>query len=261
MAGDKVSLTPARGLDAKVAQLKTLLANIESNFAPAAFASSYGAEDMVLTDLIAKYFPSIQIFSLDTGRLPKETYALAEQVAARYDVAIATFSPNETAVENYIAASGINGFYESIEARKSCCHIRKVEPLRRALQGKKSWLTGLRRDQADSRQTLEIQSTDATHGLEKFNPLLDWTNDDVWAYLQANSVPYNALHDRGYPSIGCEPCTRAVKAGEHPRAGRWWWENTSSGQQECGLHVAENNVSVLKQFPNPASQKVNEKIS
>ena len=261
VAGDNVSLTPTRGLDAKVAQLKMLLANIESNFAPAVFASSYGAEDMVLTDLIAKYFPGIQIFSLDTGRLPKETYALALQVAACYDIKIITFSPDETAVASYVATSGINGFYERVEARKSCCHIRKVEPLQRALQGKKAWLTGLRRDQADSRQALEIQSIDAAHGLEKFNPLLDWTDEDVWAYLHANDVPYNALHDRGYSSIGCEPCTRAVKAGEHPRAGRWWWENSGSGQQECGLHVAENNVSVLKQFPNPASQKVNEKIS
>lgn len=260
-AGDEVSLTPARGLDAKIAQLKTLLADIESNFAPAAFASSYGAEDMVLTDLIAKHFPGIQIFSLDTGRLPKETLTLAEQVATRYDLKVQTYEPNETAVADYIATCGINGFYESVEARKSCCHIRKVEPLRRALNGKKAWLTGLRRDQADSRQTLKTQSTDTTHGLEKFNPLLDWTNEDVWAYLHTNAVPYNTLHDRSYPSIGCEPCTRAVKAGEHPRAGRWWWENTSSGQQECGLHVTENNVSVLKLVPIPASQKVNEKIS
>ncbi len=262
--------TPERGkplaLGAKVAQLKLLLKHIETSFAPAAFANSYGAEDMVLTDLIAKYFPGIQIFSLDTGRLPKETLALAQQVAARYDVSVSTFSPQESAANDYVAKFGVNGFYDSVEARKSCCYVRKVEPLRRALAGKNAWLTGMRRDQADSRQSLEVQSTDSAHGLEKFSPLLDWTSDDVWAYLRANDVPYNALHDRGYPSIGCEPCTRAVKAGEHPRAGRWWWENVDNGKQECGLHVVEtaatgDTSAVLKQFPNALNQKVNEKIS
>jgi phosphoadenosine phosphosulfate reductase len=269
-AGDVASITPARSvlaparntpdLNAKVADLKALLRRIETDFSPAVFANSYGAEDMVLMDLIAKDFPKIQMFSLNTGRLPKETLALAEQAAARYGVAVQEYIPNAAAVADYISASGLNGFYESVEARKSCCHIRKVEPLHRALAGKKAWLTGMRREQADSRQALEIQNTDTSHGLEKFNPLLDWTSADVWAYLRANDVPYNALHDRGYPSIGCEPCTRAVKVGEHPRAGRWWWENSESGQQECGLHVAENNVSVLKHFPQ-VGQKFNEQKS
>lgn len=228
-------------LDTKLVRVKELLGQIERQFAPAALASSFGAEDMVLTHLIATEFPGIQIFTLDTGRLPAETIALMHDAQARYDVTFAVYRPQAAVVEAYVKEHGANAFYESVDLRKACCGIRKVEPLSRALAGKKAWLTGLRREQAASRRDLGEQEFDADHGLTKFNPLIEWTNDDVWAFIRANDIPYNALHDRGYPSIGCEPCTRAVKQGEDPRAGRWWWENAASGQQECGLHVAHND--------------------
>jgi phosphoadenosine phosphosulfate reductase len=144
------------------------------------------------------------------------------------------FFPDTAGVESWVELNGANGFYRSVAQRKQCCHIRKVEPLGRALQGKRAWLTGLRREQSAARQTLEFKEWDETHGIPKFNPLADWTLDDVWVYIRANGVPYNALHDRGYPSIGCAPCTRAVQAGEDIRAGRWWWEQTNA--KECGLH-------------------------
>ena len=137
--------------------------------------------------------------------------------------------------------------YKSVENRKACCHLRKVEPLKRALAGKQAWLTGLRREQAPSRNNLRESEFDTHHQITKFNPLIDWSNDDVWAYLRANDVPVNALHDKGYPSIGCEPCTRAIKPGEDARAGRWWWESEGAGgQQECGLHVTTNDARDLK---------------
>lgn len=231
----------------KIAQLHALLKRVERDFSPAAFATSYGAEDMVLTDLIARHFPGITIFTLNTGRLPQETLTLRNQVSTRYSIDIAAFEPDALAVQQYVVANGLNAFYESVELRKACCHVRKVLPLQRALAGKRAWLTGLRREQAPSRQTLALEEFDATHGLTKFNPLIDWTNDDIWTYIHANGVPYNALHDRGYPSIGCEPCTRAVKPGEDIRAGRWWWEN-KDGQKECGLHVDAAAASAIPQY-------------
>jgi phosphoadenosine phosphosulfate reductase len=220
----------------KIATLKSLLARIDSDFAPVSLASSFGAEDVVLIDLIARHFPRISIFTLETGRLPRETLNLIAETRARYKIAVNEYYPNETAVMHYVRTRGINAFYESVVDRKACCNIRKVEPLARALSGKRAWITGLRREQAASRQEVAVEEFDTTHKLTKFNPLADWTNDDVWAYIHANKVPYNALHDRGYPSIGCEPCTRAVKPDEDSRAGRWWWENGSA--KECGLHVA-----------------------
>jgi len=237
-------------LDAKLGRTRELLARIERDFAPAALASSFGAEDMVLTELIASEFSGIQIFTLDTGRLPKETISLMHNAQAHYDVAFSVYRPQAGAVDAYVKEHGANAFYESVDLRKACCGIRKVEPLGRALVGKKAWLTGLRREQAPSRRDLGEQEFDADHGLAKFNPLIDWTNDDVWAFIRANDVPYNALHDRGYPSIGCEPCTRAVKPGEDPRAGRWWWENATSGQQECGLHVSQSQGAVTASLSN-----------
>ena len=228
-------------LDLKVAALKSLLARIEKDFAPAVFASSFGAEDMVLTDLIAREFPGIDTFTLDTGRLPQATHDLIASTTARYGLKLQIFTPKADAVESYVSTLGRDAFYESIESRKLCCGIRKVEPLKRALADKKAWLTGLRREQATSRQNLGESEFDEAHGLTKFNPLIDWSNEDVWAYIRAHKVPYNALHDRGYPSIGCDPCTRAVKPGEDARAGRWWWEG-KQGQQECGLHVAETTA-------------------
>ncbi|MDO8207842.1 MAG: phosphoadenylyl-sulfate reductase [Gallionella sp.] len=226
----------------KVEQVKALLAAAVRDFSPVAFANSLGAEDMVLTDLIAKYQPDIEMFSLDTGRLPQETYDLMQAVRARYGAPLKVYFPAAPSVEAYIEKNGVNGFYDSVENRKACCYIRKVEPLKRALLGKKAWITGMRRDQAVTRGSLELSAFDADQGMQKFNPLLDWTNEEVWAYIKQHDVPYNKLHDRFYPSIGCAPCTRSVTPGEDIRSGRWWWENADG--KECGLHVG--NASQLK---------------
>lgn len=228
-------------LQQKIEQVKEVLAAAVRDYSPVTFANSLGAEDMVLTDLIAKNFiekngQGIEMFSLDTGRLPQETYDLMQAVRARYNVPLKIYFPDSVLVEEYVAHYGVNGFYDSVELRKRCCHIRKVEPLKRALTGKKAWITGMRRDQAVTRGTLEVSSFDADHGLQKINPLLDWTNAEVWEYIKQNDVPYNKLHDRFYPSIGCAPCTRSVTPGEDIRSGRWWWENPEN--KECGLHVA-----------------------
>jgi phosphoadenosine phosphosulfate reductase len=219
-----------------VAAAIELLSDIARSFAPAAFASSLGAEDMVLTDLIAKHAPAIEIFTLDTGRLHAETYRLLQQITDHYDLRIRVMYPNGEAVERLVAEHGINGFFNSAASRKACCAARKVEPLRRALAGKRAWITGLRRAQSPTRTDLPQQEYDAANGLEKFSPLADWREQEVWAYLHVCGVPYNALHDRGFPSIGCEPCTRAVMPGEDIRAGRWWWEQPDG--KECGLHQA-----------------------
>ncbi len=223
-------------LQKKIEQVKEVLVEAVRDFSPVTFANSLGAEDMVLTDLIARFQPDIEMFSLDTGRLPQETYDLMQAVRERYSVPLHIYFPESSQVESYVAQSGVNGFYDSVENRKECCRIRKVQPLKRALVGKKAWLTGMRRDQAVTRGSLAVSSFDADHGLQKFNPLLDWTNAEVWEYLKQNDVPYNKLHDRFYPSIGCAPCTRSVTPGEDIRSGRWWWENPEN--KECGLHVA-----------------------
>ena len=220
---------------AKTVELRRTLAGIAGEFAPVVFANSLGAEDMVLTDLIVNEKLPIEIFSLDTGRLPTETYDLMGRIKRHYGLALKLYYPRHDIVEEYTRTHGINGFYESVELRKACCHARKVEPLRRALAGNKAWITGLRAEQAATRSGLALHEYDEANGLEKFNPLADWSEREVWAYLHANAVPYNKLHDQGYPSIGCAPCTRAVAPGEHVRAGRWWWEEPSS--KECGLHV------------------------
>ncbi|MDH4233957.1 MAG: phosphoadenylyl-sulfate reductase [Gallionella sp.] len=225
-------------LQEKIAQTIAVLHQAARDFAPVTFANSLGAEDMVLTDLIAKHQPDIEMFSLDTGRLPQETYDLMQAVRARYSVPLRIYFPDARQVEEFVAKHGVNGFYDSVENRKACCHIRKVEPLKRALSGKSAWITGMRRDQAVTRGSLEVSSFDADHGLQKFNPLLDWTNAEVWEYIKANDVPYNTLHDRFYPSIGCAPCTRAVTPGEDIRSGRWWWEKPES--KECGLHPGKS---------------------
>lgn len=230
-------------LEQKVEQVKALLAAAVRDFSPVAFANSLGAEDMVLTDLIAKYQPDIEMFSLDTGRLPQETYDLMQAVRERYSVPLKVYFPDAKSVEVYVEKNGVNGFYDSVENRKACCFIRKVEPLKRALLGKKSWITGMRRDQAVSRGSLELSAFDAEQGLHKFNPLLDWSNAEVWEYIKQHDVPYNKLHDRFYPSIGCAPCTRSVTPGEDIRSGRWWWE--SADGKECGLHVGK--ITQLKQ--------------
>jgi phosphoadenosine phosphosulfate reductase len=220
-------------LAGKTSELISYLKQIEVTQSPTACACSFGAEDMVLLDAIARYARKIEVFTLDTGRLPEETHALFETVRDKYPIAIRTYFPDASTVQGWIEQNGPNGFYKSVAQRQQCCHIRKVEPLQRALAGKKSWVTGLRREQSAARHRLEREAWDDANGLFKINPLLEWTNDDVWDYIKVNGVPYNALHDRGYPSIGCAPCTRAVQPGEDIRAGRWWWESTS---KECGLH-------------------------
>jgi phosphoadenosine phosphosulfate reductase len=219
----------------RVERARRLLASIEKNHSPSALASSFGAEDMVVLDLIARDGLAIDIFTLDTGRLPLETHDLIAEVRHRYGLAVEIFTPWPGSVDSYVEQYGIDGFYDGVDERKACCNVRKVEPLRRALAGRRGWITGLRREQAASRAEVNEVEQDAVTAKWKFSPLADWTHDDVWEYLRANRVPYNSLHDRGYPSIGCEPCTRAVKPGEHPRAGRWWWENDGA-RKECGLH-------------------------
>ncbi len=223
------------GLQHRVDAARKLLRRAAREFAPAAFANSLGAEDMVLTDLIFTKALSIEVFTLDTGRLPNETYALLDAIAVRYGKPVQVIFPHTGAVEAYVSNHGVNGFYNSVELRKACCHIRKVEPLRRALAGKQAWITGLRRAQAVTRDDLAVESFDAGNGLMKFNPLVNWSHEEVWAYVRAHAVPYHPLHDRGYPSIGCAPCTRAIAPGEDVRAGRWWWERPES--RECGLHA------------------------
>ncbi|MEW6313651.1 MAG: phosphoadenylyl-sulfate reductase [Pseudomonadota bacterium] len=221
-------------LEQKVERVKTLLHEIEMDFAPAVFANSFGAEDMVLTDLIARHFPGIGIFSLDTGRLPEETHKLLQEVRQRYNVPVQVYFPESGVVERYVGEHGTNAFYGSVELRQECCRIRKVEPLKRALAGKRAWITGMRRQQSVTRKDLPESEYDEQNGLQKFSPLADWTQFDVWTYLRSHNVPYNALHDKGYASIGCAPCTRAITPGEDIRAGRWWWEDPE--HKECGLH-------------------------
>lgn len=230
-------------LETKIAKVKALLAAIERDHSPAALANSLGAEDMVLTDLIARDHPGINIFTLDTGRLPEETYALMERIAERYGVRLRIYYPDAASVERFCFEHGPNAFYDSVDLRKRCCHLRKVEPLQRALTGKKAWITGLRREQSVTRRDLPEFHFDPDHGLYKFNPLANWSAEEVWAYIRRFNVPYNALHDRGYPSIGCAPCTRAVTAVEDIRAGRWWWENPET--RECGLHLSQEQRGLL----------------
>lgn len=240
-----MSTDTRKGLEEKIADTVAVLQQAAREFAPVAFANSLGAEDMVLTDLIAKYQPDIQMFSLDTGRLPKETYDLIQEVSQQYTLPLQVYFPSSALVEEYVARNGINGFYDSVESRKACCFVRKVEPLRRALAGKGAWITGMRRDQAVTRGTLEVSAFDNDNGLQKFNPLLDWSNKDVWAYIRLYDVPYNKLHDQFYPSLGCAPCTRSITPGEDIRAGRWWWEDPKS--KECGLHVSRTSLKASRE--------------
>ncbi len=233
-------------LNDKIATTQHTLARIAQDFQPAAFASSLALEDMVITDLIAKAQLPIEIFTLQTGMLHTETTQMVDVIQSHYGLKVIEFTPEAQDVEDYIAAHGKFAFYESVDLRKACCNIRKVKPLQRALSGKKAWLTGQRSEQSITRTDLQTQEFDAGNGLEKFNPIADWTFEEVKQYIADNAVPYNPLHDKGYPSIGCEPCTRAIKPGEDIRAGRWWWENQDS--KECGLHVSEAPVTLLKQI-------------
>jgi phosphoadenosine phosphosulfate reductase len=214
-----------------------LLDSVNKSYTPVVFANSFGAEDMVLTDLIGRNFPNISMFTLDTERLPEETHSLMKEVEDRYNIETKIYFPESVAVKKYVVENGLNGFYDSIAKRKACCFMRKVEPLKRALKDKRAWITGLRRDQALTRRDLEESEFDADNGLQKISPLLNWSLSDVWAYIKDFNTPYNALHDQGYSSIGCAPCTRAITLGEDVRAGRWWWEDPET--KECGLHLKD----------------------
>ncbi len=232
--------------NALVAATTETLQRVADQFAPAVFASSLAAEDMVLTDMIlrGKLQDKISIFTLETGRLHAETLAVLDRIKETYDYDVTPYRPQPEAVEAYVKQNGLNAFYESVEMRKECCRIRKVEPLNRALKGNRSWITGQRRAQSSTRAELDVQEQDEAHDMIKFNPLADWSEEDVWHYIRSNNVPYNVLHDRGFPSIGCEPCTRAIQPGEDVRAGRWWWENPES--KECGLHVVDGKLIRIK---------------
>jgi phosphoadenosine phosphosulfate reductase len=232
--------------DGLVAATGATLERIASDFTPAVFASSLAAEDMVLTDLILRAKLPIRIFTLETGRLHKETLGMLDRIREVYGYEVEAFRPDAAAVDAYVQQNGLNAFYDSVEMRKECCRIRKVDPLNRALAGQRAWITGQRRAQSATRTDLSVQEDDAAHGMAKFNPLADWSEEDVWHYIRSNNVPYNPLHDRGYPSIGCEPCTRAIQPGEDVRAGRWWWENPES--KECGLHVVDGKLIRIKQI-------------
>lgn len=199
-----------------------------------ALSSSLGAEDQVLTDMVAKSGVETTIFTLDTGRLFSETYDLISRTCNKYKLKIKVYFPDHNEVEEMVNEKGMNLFYNSIENRKLCCQIRKLKPLKRAFKGLDAWICGLRADQAVTRQNVKVVEWDELNNILKINPLVSWSEEQVWAYIKENKVPYNKLHDKDYPSIGCQPCTRAVMEGEDVRAGRWWWESPDS--KECGLH-------------------------
>lgn len=201
-----------------------------------AIASSFGVEDVALIDMAVEINPDVRVFTLDTGRLHQATYDIMDRVRNRYDLKLQVMFPQSATVEEMVQDAGVNLFYDSRGNRKRCCGIRKVEPLRRALTGLSAWVTGLRRDQNVTRTQIPIVESDVAHGgIAKINPLATWSDTQVWEYVKENRVPYNKLHDGGFPSIGCEPCTRPVAPGEDPRSGRWWWENAET--RECGLHL------------------------
>jgi phosphoadenosine phosphosulfate reductase len=205
-------------------------------------ASSFGAEDVVLIDLVANIDRNARIFTIDTGRLPQETYDVMERLRHRYDIEFEVYFPKAEKVQELVRSKGPNSFYDSIDNRKECCGIRKVEPLQRALGSSDAWVTGIRRDQSPTRAETPKVELDLNNGsIVKVNPLVEWSEDDVWNHIRDNDVPYNTLHDCGYPSIGCAPCTRAIKPGEDVRAGRWWWEDPDT--RECGLHARASTDS------------------
>lgn len=206
-----------------------------------ALSSSLSAEDQALTDMMLGINPQARIFSLDTGRLFPETYALLDKTNLHYGIKIEVFCPQTEALQEMVSTQGINLFYESIEKRHFCCQVRKLEPLSRAFRTLDAWVCGLRRGQSVTRNDMRRVEWDERHGLLKINPLIDWSEEQVWAYVREHRVPYNKLHDQGFPSIGCQPCTRAVKPGEDIRSGRWWWEDPQ--HRECGLHIQDNHNS------------------
>jgi phosphoadenosine phosphosulfate reductase len=198
------------------------------------FSTSFGQEDQAITHAIATERLNIEIFTLDTGRQFQESYELIDLTTKKYGLTLKTYFPNTQKTEELVAQKGFNSFYQSVENRKECCFIRKIEPLNRALEGAHIWITGLRAEQSDNRSSMPMLEWDETKKILKFNPLIDWTYSELETYLNTHKIPQNPLHKKGFVSIGCAPCTRAIAEGEHPRAGRWWWENS---QKECGLHA------------------------
>jgi len=212
-----------------------LLRSAVAEYGDVCYANSLGSESMVLTDLIRTAVPQVEIFTIDTGRLFPETYDLIARLQQRYGrEALKIYYPHAASVEGWVDENGINGFRDGVEQRRACCAVRKIEPFRRAIAGRKAWVTGIRRGQSASRALAASVEWDSEHGLRKVSPLLDWSEADVWDYIRKKRLPYNVLHDLGFPSIGCAPCTRAVQPGEDARSGRWWWERGEI--RECGLH-------------------------
>jgi phosphoadenosine phosphosulfate reductase len=205
------------------------------------FSTSFSYEDQVITHQIVNNKIPISIFTLDTGRLFAETYAVWNSTNEKYSTRIKAYYPESILLENFVAEKGPNSFYESVDNRKACCYIRKVEPLKRALAGNAVWVTGLRAEHSPDRNHLPLIEWDETNQIIKFHPLLHWTTEEVKGYIRENNIPYNPLHDKGFVSIGCAPCTRAIQPGEDFRAGRWWWEDAD--KKECGLHIHENAIA------------------
>ena len=229
------SCLSAAELSEKSDVLKQRVSDISSRFSDVRFATSLAAEDMVVTDAISKAKAKIRLFTLATGRLHQETVDMVKVTENHYGIAIEKIYPQESDVQAFIDQYGMNGFYEGEELKKACCSVRKIKPLNAALFGADAWITGQRREQSPTRTELNFEEIDDARGIAKFNPLFDWTEADIWAYIKQENVPIHPLHLKGYPSIGCEPCTRQVKKGEDIRAGRWWWLQSDS--KECGLHV------------------------
>ena len=224
----------SKSLRARVEDSISQLQSAVGEFKNVCYANSLGSESVVLTDLIWGAVPQIDIFSIDTGRLYPETYQLIERLQKRYGRALRIYYPDAAELEGWVGKHGINGFRDGLEQRQGCCATRKVQPFRRAIAGRNAWVTGIRRGQSASRALAAPVEWDREYGLHKVSPLLEWSEDEIWEYIRKKRLPYNTLHDSGFPSIGCAPCTRAVQAGEHERSGRWWWERNDS--RECGLH-------------------------
>jgi phosphoadenosine phosphosulfate reductase len=228
-------------LEQRIAATREQLAAARERFGRVVYSNSLGAEAIVLTDIICTDVPGIDIFSIDTGRLHEETYELLEKLQRRYRNRIRVVHPDAAQLESLVSGQGINGFYHSLDARLACCRIRKVEPFRRAIAGYSAWVTGVRREQSATRAQARALEWDEEYELYKISPLLDWREEQIWQYIRARQLPYNRLHDRQYPSIGCSPCTRAIQPGESRRAGRWWWEQPES--RECGLHPRNRQMA------------------
>jgi phosphoadenosine phosphosulfate reductase len=238
------TLTPESSplLPQKVGDSIALLRQAVRDYGRVVYSSSLGVESIVLTDLIWEHAPQVDIFTVDTGRLPEQTLELLERIERRYQRRIRVVYPEAAAVQNYVADNGINGFYRGLAQRQSCCAIRKIEPFRRAVLGYNAWVTGVRREQSPSRAAIPALEWDERYRMQKLSPLLEWTHAEIWEYVRSRKLPYNPLHDLGYPSIGCAPCTRAIEPGQEQRAGRWWWENPET--RECGLQPRRTPGSI-----------------